>query len=274
MREPLFDADKPAALLADARRNGRLIAALPEALTPRTMAEGYRVQDRFRAIWPDRLAGWKVGATAKFAQDKFGVSEPFAGPFFAGDVRASPATIPADRFAHLAIESEFAFRFARTLAPRLGPVPRDAIVAAIDAVLPAFEIVSPRFPDLLFGRAPVAAADCGVNGGFVFGEPCMRWHDLDLAAHKVVLDVDGVRRGEGSGASVLGHPLIVLDWFANHLSSRGIALDAGAIVSTGTTTGIVFLAPEETAVADFGSLGRISLTFTGPRHPAYRPVQM
>ncbi len=261
-------AEKMASLLAEARRAGHLIDNLPQALEPKTMAEGYRVQDAFCRIWPAPLAGWKVGATAVPVQQKFGVEEPFCGPFFAPDVSASPARLPAARFAHRLIESEIALRFGRDIAPQSAPIGRAAILAAIDAVIPAFEIVSPRFPELLFGRAPTAAADCGLNAAIVLGQLYAAWRDLDLAALKVTLRVDGVMKGEGNGANVLGSPLNVLDWFVSHLSGRGIALAAGSVVLTGTTTGIVALAPGETASADFGPLGSIEMAFTGPPYPA------
>ena len=260
-------------MIVAARRSGTLIHALPQDLTPVTLADGYSVQDEVRRRWSDRVAGWKAGATAAAVQQRFALSEPFAGPFFAGDVAESLARLPAARFAHLAIESEFAFRFDQPLAPRAGRYGRDEIVAAIDAVMPAFEIVSPRFPDFLFDRAPLAVADCGLNAAFVFGEITTDWRDLDFASHTVVLDVAGTERARGTGAAVLGNPLNVLDWAVNHLSERGIAIEAGQIISTGTTTGIIHLAPGETARADFGALGMVELRFDGAAHPeAVRPA--
>ncbi len=85
---------------------------------------------------------------------------------------------------------------------------------------------------------------------------------LDLVTHRVRLDVDGKTVAEGTGAAVLGDPLVVLDWAVEHLRNRGIAIEAGQIISTGTTTGIVHLEPGQTAIADFGSFGKVSLTMT------------
>lgn len=251
-----------ARILAEARRTTKPLAELPASCRPATKDEGYAMQDAFRKLWGGQVAGWKIGATAKPVQEKFGTDEPFAGPFFAADTFQSPASTPFARFLHRAIESEFAFRFATTLLPRAAPYTRDDILAAIDALVPAIEIVGPRFEDLLFGRAPTAIADCAVNAGFVLGGPVRDWRRLDLVTHKVRLDVSGRTVAEGTGAAVLGDPLVVLDWAVNHLRARGITIEPGQIISTGTTTGIVHLEPGQTARADFGSLGHVSLTMT------------
>ena len=54
----------------------------------------------------------------------------------------------------------------------------------------------------------------------------------------------------------------MLDWVINTLSAAGIGLKRGEILSTGTCTGMVPLKPGQTAVADFGALGRIEVCFT------------
>jgi 2-keto-4-pentenoate hydratase len=256
-----------AARLADARRRTALLSDLGPAHAPATIAEGYRIQDAFRSSWGDAVVGWKIGATAPAVQAKFGVAEPFAGPVFARDTFTSPGRPASARFPHHCLESEFAFRFGARLAPRAARYSRTEITAAIDALVPAIEIVGPRFDSLLFGKAPTAIADSGVNAGFVLGTPVAEWRSHDLPGHAVSISVDGVVKGQGSGANVLGDPLIVLDWAVNHLSVRGIAIEAGQFISTGTTTGIAYVAPGATAVADFGTLGTVEVRFEGAPPP-------
>lgn len=263
-----------ASALKKLREDHRVVAALPDGLEPTTVADGYAVQDAFIGAWPDELAGWKVGATATAVQEKFGLGEPFSGPIFARDVLASPAEVVARDFPHLCLESEFAFRFASGLPARSERYAREEIVAAIGALVPAFELIGPRFDSLLFGRAPMAIADCGVNAGLVLGSPAVDWHGLDLPNHRVALAVDGAEVAAGTGANVLGDPIKVLEWAINHLSARGIGLAPGHVISTGTTTGLSYVRPEQRAVADFGTLGRVEMRFVGPSHPdAVSPPQ-
>ena len=93
------------------------------------------------------------------------------------------------------------------------------------------------------------------------------WRGYDLPAHPVTLTVDGATRATGTGANVLGDPITVLEWAVRNLHVRGIGLEASQIISTGTTTGLVYLQPEQHAIADFGAIGRVEVIFTGPPHP-------
>lgn len=254
--------DRAAQILNEARRTRALLQGLPDDVRPATLSEGYAIQDRVRATWGDSIAGWKTGATAAAVQARFGTDQPFSGPFYTKTVHASPASIPADAQHHRAIESEFAFRFGETLDARASGYSREDVVEALDALVPAIEIVGPRFTDLLFGRVPTAIADNGLNAAFVFGAPINDWRRYDLPAHAVTLRVNDAAVAEGTGANVLGDPIEALLWTVNHLSSRGITVEAGQIFSTGTATGIVFLQPGDTATADFGPLGQVSLTFS------------
>lgn len=257
--------ERAARILADARGTGTLLDELPPEARPATLAEGYAAQDAFRKLWGRKVAGWKIGATAKVLMDRFGVAEPFAGPFFADDVMASPARPLAARFPHLCIEAEIAFRFARTLAPRAAPYTRPEVLEAVGAALPAYELVGPRFSRVLFDAVPTVVADCALNQAMVLGAERADWRTLDLKGLAVRFTVDGKARAEGSGAAVMGDPLAVLEWTANHLSARGIPLEAGQVVSTGATCGLLFLQPGETGLADLGALGRVEIEFTGPR---------
>lgn len=253
--------EQAANTLGAARRNNQMLQGLEDGLTPTSKDEGYALQDAFMRIWDEPVVGWKVGATVEKIQEIYGVNEPFCGPFYRSTTFSSPAMPKAANFGHLCIESEFAFRFGSTLAARESAYGREEILDAVEAVLPAFELISPRFDSLLHDRVALATADCGLNGGFVLGKDYTDWRALDLSAHGVRLTVDGEVKGEGTSANALGHPFNVLDWLANALSRRGIDLNVGEIVSTGTCTGIVYIERGQRAVADYGVLGEIEITF-------------
>lgn len=250
-----------AGALAEARRAAIALDGLPDELTPATIEEAYVVQATFVALWDEHPAGWKIACTADNVQKLYGVDEPFYGAVFPATVFQSGARPEAKRFQHLSLECEFAFRFAEALPARDAPYGLDEVLAAVDALIPAFEIVSPRFDSLLMDAVTVGAADCALNGGLVLGEPEIDWRSLDLAAAEVVLSVDGEVRARGHGANVLGHPFNALLWLANALSSRGLGIAAGDIVSTGTCTGVNFVEPGQTARADYGALGIVEVTF-------------
>ncbi|MFN3744536.1 MAG: 2-keto-4-pentenoate hydratase [Hyphomicrobiaceae bacterium] len=251
-----------AEIIAAARREGRLLEPLPETSRPRSLAEGYEVQNVFRQIWPDTVAGWKIGATSPVTMERFGVNEPVYGPFFAGDVHTSPATPSAGVLRHIAIETEFAYRLGTDLPPRAAPYSREEVVAAVDALIPAFEIISPRFARIPFDDVASAAADCMLNSAMILGAPVSDWHGIDVPRHPVQLRIDGLVTGEGTGAECLGDPRKVLDWVIEKLRAGGIGLHKGQILSTGTCTGIVPLQKGQRAIGDFGPLGKVEVQFT------------
>jgi len=254
--------DLAIATLAAARKEGRVIEALPETSRPESIEAGYKIQDAFRAAWPDRVAGWKIGATAPPTMDKFGVKEPMYGPFFARDTHQSPARVPAPTRHAMAIESEFAYRLGRDLPARATPYKRGEILDAIDAIIPAFEIVGTRYAAVPFHDVGSVVADCMLNAAMVLGTPITDWRDLDIPSHPVSLTIDGVEAGKGSGADPLGDPRNVLDWVVNKLSAAGVDLKKGDILSTGTCTGMLPFKAGQTAIADFGALGKIELCFS------------
>ena len=254
-------ADRAAAALAEARWSGTALTGFAEDCRPASVDDGYQVQAAFRKQWQDKLAGWKIGATAKPIMDRFGVTEPFCGPFYAADVYASPGRPPARRFNHLVIETEFAYRLGRDLPARASGYAREDIVEAIDALIPAFELINCRLAALPLDHAPSAIADGGLNGGMVLGPAITDWRGLDVPRHSVRLLVDGVLKGEGTGALALGDPRNVLDWVVNKLTKGGVALEKGQIFSTGTCTGVVTLEKGQTAVGDFGTLGKVEVQY-------------
>jgi 2-keto-4-pentenoate hydratase len=254
--------EKAVARLLDARHTSVQFAALAADEQPRSLDEAYAIQDGLIAAWPDRIAGWKVGATSLEIQKLFGITEPVYGPVFAKTVVQSPAAVPAAAFPHRLLESEFTFRFGQRVTPRAEPYTRADIMERVDAVIPSFEIVSPRFSSFTADNIPQLVADFCANGGAALGVPCVDWRTLDLAPMPVSLSIAGQERQKGTGQLVLGNPLNVLEWFANKLTRTGRTIEAGQFVMTGATTGLHALPVGEHAVAHFGSIGKIELRFT------------
>jgi 2-keto-4-pentenoate hydratase len=127
--------NRAARSILEVRRSGVLIDALPASAQLQSMEEGYAVQRSLIAQWPDRIAGWKAGATSKEVQALFGISEPIYGPVFQSQVFQSPATIPARHFHHRLLESEFVFRFGKDMPSRPIRYTRSEILDAVDAPL-------------------------------------------------------------------------------------------------------------------------------------------
>ena len=92
----MVDAEKAAALLIAARRDGARIDALPAGAEPATLDDAYAIQDAIIAGIDVTLAGWKVALTNDEAQRRAKADEPAAGPLFAPFIHISPNVIDRD----------------------------------------------------------------------------------------------------------------------------------------------------------------------------------
>ena len=259
-----------ARLLAEARIGHQRLPELPEEIRPQTQDEAYDCQAAVVEAWlahygggAGTLAGYKVACTNPIAQRQLGVDGPFFGRLLNPFVVESPAQADASQFFMRVIEAEFAFRMAVDLPPVATPRTREEVAAAVEGVLPAFEIVDSRYNSWTTMGAVSLIADNACNGGWVRGPLLREWRGIDLAAQAVRVFVNGEVVREGSGAAVLGHPLNALQWLVNKLSSRGIGVRAGQYMTTGVVSEVYMAEPGDHIVADFGPVGKVELRFTG-----------
>jgi 2-keto-4-pentenoate hydratase len=252
-------ASELAKRLWEARLTGAAVDPATVPL-PTTAAEAYAIQWEIVALSGLPTVGFKIGSTSLEAQRLLGTDEPGSAALMAPFVHASPATVEVSPLHGGAVEGEIAFRLATPLPARAAPYVRDEVAAAVGAVAGAIELVGTRFAGGLAGKGRLlTTADGGVNIALVTGPWQTDWRHLDLPAHPVRMLVNGERKGHGTGSRALGDPMNVLVWLANQQSKAGRGLPAGAIVSTGTCTGLDPVAPGDVAVAEFGSLGRVEL---------------
>ncbi|MGD9804388.1 MAG: 2-keto-4-pentenoate hydratase [Hyphomicrobiaceae bacterium] len=260
-------AEMAAKELIKARREGKPLAAISEGCRPTTAEDGYAVQKAFVAAWGEPVGGWKSGATLKAVQDRFGLTEPFLGPMFRSTVTQSPATLDAQALdlrpgieggkRVVPVEVEFAFRLGREIAPRAGGYSEAEVLDAVEALVPAIEIIMTRFEAPPAGTPGPALADCGLNGGIVLGADVGDWRNIDYPAFETKLVVDGKTVVEGTGALVMGHPFKSLVWLVNSLGRLGHTIGKGQVLTTGSMTGIYQVPQGSEAVGDFGRLGKV-----------------
>jgi 2-keto-4-pentenoate hydratase len=64
---------------------------------------------------------------------------------------------------------------------------------------------------------------------------------------------------KGIGSNVLGDPRLALVWLVNEISSLGLTLYAGELITTGACAVPLEIEPGDSIVADFGVLGSVSV---------------
>src|SRR6267378_414807 len=233
-----------AQMIALARRNRSPLKALPPDLAPGDEAAGYRIQRAVHDLllpYTGPLVGYKIGCTSPVMQRYLDIPHPCGGGMFAKDVHQSGASLSANDFVRVGVECEIAVRLGRDLAPSQAPFTADAVALAIEAYLPAIEIVDDRYVDWPTIGAPTLVADDFFAAGCVLGKPVARSAAPDLLAVVGRALINGVEVGQGTGADVLGHPHNALAWLANHLASEDKSLRAGEIVLTGSLVKTVWL---------------------------------
>ena len=256
-------AERGGALLWEAWRERRQIDALPADCRPGSLDAAYAVQDGLAASAGLAVAGYKIGATNAQVQARFGVDAPFSGRVFADFVGESPLTVPANTVNFYAIEAEFDFVMGQALGPRAAPYERDEVRAAVASVHPAIEVPDSRYADWLSMKADDLIADNAIGCLLALGAAAAGGLAHDLAGQPVTVRVNGAAVSEGAGANVLGDPWNVMVWLANHLSARGLTLEAGHVVTTGSAADVVQCRPGDTVTAEFGPIGTAEVRFEG-----------
>src|SRR6201995_3554042 len=133
-----------AQIIPTTRRNRVGLKALPAEIAPKDEAEGYRVQRaRHDLLLPETGApvGYKIGCTRKVMQQYLDIPHPCGGGVFARGVHESGVALRAADFVRVGVECEIAVRLSQNLASERGPFTADSVPGAIEAYLPAIEIV-------------------------------------------------------------------------------------------------------------------------------------
>ena len=249
-----------AALIADHWEKGAQLLALPEQIRPTTRSEGYRIQAHLEANSGRPLFGWKIAATSDSGQRHIGVDGPLAGRILAERVLTDgEAPSLTGNYMRVA-EPEFAFRMRTAFAPREKPYERDETLAGVETLHLAIELPDSRFTDFAKVGGPQLIADNACAHQFLLGPALDEdWRNVDLSRQKVSIAVADRVRHKGSGGAVLGDPTNALLWLVNELSSLGVTLAKGQVVTTGTTTVPLPIEPGDQIVADFDHFGDIQL---------------
>ena len=252
------EVEQASNLLWEHWTQGRRLAQIPESIRPSSRADGYAVQAMLEGRSGAPLFGWKIAATSVAGQKHINVDGPLAGRLLKERAFENGATVPFGANHMRVAEAEFAFRMGRDLTPQWGPFSVADVVDAAASLYPAIEIPDSRYDDFTIVGAAQLIADDACAHYFVLGEASPpSWREVELAAHPVRGEVVGKLTRDGVGSNVLGDPRMALAWLANELSSLGVTLRAGQVVTTGTCLVPLEIAPGDQVRMDFGALGRV-----------------
>lgn len=253
-----------AQIIATTRLARRKLGVLPADVRPGDEPAAYAIQDEVSRLLAEAglgpVIGYKIGCTTAGMQAYLGIDHPAAGYMYEASVRPNGLTLAAADAVRPGVECEIAVRMAQRLSTEAAPFTRANVLPAIASVHAAIEIVDERYDDWRTLGGDTLIADDFFHAGLILGPPLTKWRDLDLCAIAGVTRVNGVEKGRGRGADILGHPLDALAWLANHCARRGRDVPAGAIVSLGSLVPVQWLAPGDRAEVELEGLGALSFS--------------
>lgn len=251
--------------LLDALDRGGTIASIVEREPSFGWDEAYAVAAeivRLRRARGERPIGRKIGFTNRNIWAEYGATAPIWAHVYDRTVifaEKHRARVSLRGAARPRLEPEIAFGLAAPVPPGLAD-PLE-VLAAVEWYAPSFEIVDCHFADWKF-RSADSAADFSFHWRLVVGKP----HPLDrgrlaqlaraLAECEVTLSRNGRPAARGVGANALGHPALALAYLADVLARQPLfePLVRGEIVTTGTLTAALPIAPGETWTSEYGGL--------------------
>lgn len=259
----LLEPEATARTLLAALDEGRQIAPLTDADPSFDLAAAARVATevtRLREARGEHPVGRKLGFTNRTIWDEYGVHAPIWGPVYDSTTAPLGPAVALARLIEPRIEPEIVLRLGR--APRAGMNPAE-LMTCVDGVALGFELIQSIYPGWRF-RAPDTVAAFALHGALRHGpfaevrpDAAPAWAGR-LAGFDVTLSRNGVVADIGNSANVLGGgPLAALSHLLEVLAADPGAppLGAGEIVTTGTLTRALPVAPGERWRAEAEELG-------------------
>ncbi|MFM9943573.1 MAG: fumarylacetoacetate hydrolase family protein [Hyphomicrobiaceae bacterium] len=233
-----FDPGPAARLIAEAQNAKTLLKEIPEGQRPKTLAEGYTVQDLVAAQCgqsggvKDKLAGWKIGLGSANAMKGANLTRPVFGRMFESRLFDSGDTVTVPASPAALIEIEIAFAIARDVAPT------ENIANPLDVVSRGFivsEIVFSRFADRKTVGLPSFTGDSVGFHALVVG------HEINPAeipniVRTLVVQQDGKEVCRAATGDDSLDPVIMLGHLLAHARERGLTLKKGDLVTTGSVS--------------------------------------
>jgi 2-keto-4-pentenoate hydratase len=257
-----LEIEAAAQQLHHAQRDGIPCKPVRELLGQEDVAAAYAVQqfNMWRQVESGRrLVGRKIGLTARSVQRQLGVDQPDFGVLFADMAIASGERIPIKQVMQPRAEAEIAVVLGKDL-PRADSTLVE-LIAAIDYVLPAIEIVGSRIENWDI-RIVDTIADNASSGAYVLGTTPRLLRELDLRLCGMALFRAGEPVSVGAGAACLGHPLNAALWLARTAARLRHPLQAGDVVLTGALGPMVRVVPGDVLEARIEGLGNVTAAFS------------
>lgn len=244
-------ANEAAKLLLDARRSGKGLSALPDAVAPRDLAESYAIQRAVVKALGATIAGYKISV--------FPDGSNAVAPILADLIVGDGATLNLAPGAKVGIELEFGYRFGVAVAADASPAD---VLAAIESTVVTLELCATRYETVEGKSLEHLVADMISNRGAVAGTA----HRFDAtkpfktATCRQIFD--GKVQTERTGSHPCADPLLPLPLLPKALAAAGYTLGGGQFVITGSLTGVTWVTAPLAVEGQIDGFGKASVKLT------------
>src|ERR1700754_4141442 len=207
---PIQDISHMNGAIAEQFVRARLDAsALPDfpGTIPATLNTAYAYQDRAIALWPDFVAGWKVGRIGPPWLERLG-EDRLVGPIFRRGIRLAPpeqqVEFPVFDGGFAAVEAEFVFRLgADAPSDKIHWTPEEAGHLAMALHIGIETAGSPLATINDLGGA-VVISDFGHTAGWLLGPAITDWRARSFDTLTTETFIEGRSVGRGGAMSLPG----------------------------------------------------------------------
>lgn len=258
---------RAAADLIEAEQSGKQIGLLSLRYPDMGMDDAYAIQNAIYLAKIDagrNVIGWKIGLTSKAMQYALNIDIPDSGILFDDMLFENGAVVPAGRFIQPRIEAEIAFVMKAPLSGQ--DVTREEVLAAVDYVAPAIEILDTRIirADAATGKTRTVfdtISDNAANAGIVLGDEKHPVDAFDLRWVGAVASRDDIVEETGLGAGVLNDPVESVLWLSRRMAQYAQSIARGQVILSGSFIRPIECPSGSRIKADFGVFGSVEVAF-------------
>jgi 2-keto-4-pentenoate hydratase len=237
--------------------------ALPDfpGPVPGTLNTAYAYQDRAIALWPDNVAGWKVGRIGPPWLEQVG-EDRLVGPIFRRGIRLAPPEVVVDfpvfKGGFAAIQAAYVFRLAADAQPDKTRWTSEEAARLVSALHVGIENAGSPLADINELGPTVVVSDFGSSAGLLLGPAISDWRTRPLELLTCETYIEGRRVGRGGALSLPGGPLAAVAFALGRCAQRGLPMKAGYVVSTGPATGIHGIRIGQSAQVRFSAVAELA----------------
>ena len=238
--------------LLNRREAGTKAPRLKESIRPMSIDDALFIHAEMATL--KKVNGWKC--LLPLEEDAI-----IAAPIF--NVQSGPVAELFEDNDVARVEPEIGFILAKSLPVKTDNYSETEVVDAIGSAHMALELMQSRFADDAGQSVHESLADGLLNQGVFIGPEIDKTKAINTSHLKItVTQGDDVRELDGK------HPndraVDGLVWLVNYMGKRGVGLESGAAIITGSFKGIVNMAFDVETTIAYEGLGDYQVTFKRP----------